>query len=819
MLWSASTGGLARLAQGTWQPVGKEMGYDGGTIDLAGVAKDGRLWFVAGGRYFVLRPDARQFVQLNEVMFETDVLGLSQYVPQLDNDGTYLVDKSGALWVGSRDGLERIRWLDDPSGAKRKVTEVFGTAQGLSGSASGVGFEDREGNLWFSTTRGIEQFRQNRFTPVTFPNSVFMAIVAIDDTGVVWTGDEWGAYRLADRLSRVAALGDHISAMSKDRSGTIWVAGGAHSTRLYTITRGNVAPVPVPRELETADTEYNYASMATDGADALWVSVTAYGLYRLKDGNWTRFDQIAGLPTQHIWRVVADDRNRLWLTFAEDRIAVLDADSAHVYGAADGLSVGAATALTFRGDSIWVGGINGVQFLDHGRFVSLAMKNEQRLDGVSGLIERSNGELWVQCNAGVIRIPADEIARARRDPAFRVQGEVFGEDDGVPGNANPLGPGPTLFEEKDGRLWVATAGGLAWIDPAHIRRNRVAPEVVFNAVRADGKAYQVSDEVRLPELTRNLSIEYTAASLTMPNRVTFRYKLDGVDNGWQDSGNRRESYYTNLDPGSYLFHVSAANEDGVPSRREASLTLVITPALYQTGWFHSLYVVVPFILLCLAFVVYFRLRVQRARIRTRERERIARDLHDTLLQGAQALLFRVEVAADRPMEEGTRRMLIDATNAARAVVMEGREKVSLLREELLIEHPVEMLRDFAEALALTNPTQFHLHVEGTPRVFNRLSGEELVSVLKEALNNAFFHARAKRIDLRLSFGWFRFIASLDDDGVGIDEAILKAGRREGHWGMPGMFERVRQLGGKLTVHSIRGRGTKIVIVMPAYRIY
>ena len=271
-LWSVSSGGMARFAQGTWEPIGKETGYDGGTIDFASVAKDGRLWFVTGDRYFVLRQDAKQFVQLDKEIFATQVMGISQYVSGLDNNGTYLIDKSGSIWVASRDGVERVRWLDEPSGRKRKVTEIYGTAQGLLGSASGNGFEDREGNLWLSTTRGIEQFRRNRFTPVIFPNSVYQLIMAMDAAGVVWTGDEWGAYRLTDRLSRVPALGDHISAIAKDRSGTLWVAGGAHSARLHTVIRGKVASVPVPRELETADTEYNYRSMATDGEGALWVS-------------------------------------------------------------------------------------------------------------------------------------------------------------------------------------------------------------------------------------------------------------------------------------------------------------------------------------------------------------------------------------------------------------------------------------------------------------------------------------------------------------------------------------------------------------------
>ena len=324
--------------------------------------------------------------------------------------------------------------------------------------------------------------------------------------------------------------------------------------------------------------------------------------------------------------------------------------------------------------------------------------------------------------------------------------------------------------------------------------------------------------------TKNLRIEYTAGSLTIPERVRFRYRLDGFDNEWQDAGGRREVFYTNLAPGEYSFHVTASNNDGVWNPIAASLRFTIIPAFYQTTWFRVLCGCVCLILLWLLYD--FRMRQIRAKVRGRleerlaERERIARDLHDTLLQGVEGLVLRFQAVANRiPRREPARALMERALERADQVLDEGRDRVMNLRATAGdMGELTQVLAAAGKQLALVHPAEFTATIEGVPRDLHPIVREELLLVGREALANAFRHARAGRIEAEVSYRETALKVRVRDDGLGIDPEVLERGR-PGHWGLLGMRERARNIRANLRVWSEPGAGTEVELWLPAKLAY
>jgi signal transduction histidine kinase len=349
--------------------------------------------------------------------------------------------------------------------------------------------------------------------------------------------------------------------------------------------------------------------------------------------------------------------------------------------------------------------------------------------------------------------------------------------------------------------------------------------VTIWSVTAGERRYPVtSAALLLPVKTRQLQIEYTAGSLTVPERVHFRYKLDGSDTGWQDADGRREAFYTNLAPGDYSFHVMASNNDGVWNPVAASFNFTISPAFYQTAWFRLL---CGFVGLILLWRLYdFRVAQIRAKVRGRleerlaERERIARDLHDTLLQGVEGLVLRFQAVANRiSRREPVGELLERTLERADQVLEEGRDRVLNLRAVAGdVGELAQALAATGEELALMYPVQFRASVEGVPRDLHPIAREELLFIGREALTNAFRHAGAGVIEAEVCYGETALKMRVRDDGRGIDAEVLKSGR-PGHWGLPGMRERARNIRATLEVWSRPEAGTEIELSLQAELAY
>jgi signal transduction histidine kinase len=389
------------------------------------------------------------------------------------------------------------------------------------------------------------------------------------------------------------------------------------------------------------------------------------------------------------------------------------------------------------------------------------------------------------------------------------RGYVYGQ---VP-NDNPglfIGTGATYTQYHN----ISNTGN----GPVHIEQ-----------VIADGKSYDASSGLRLPPLVRDLAIDYTGLSFVAPEKVLFRYKLEGWDRDWQNVGNRRHAFYTNLAPGHYRFRVMASNNSGVWNEIGTFLDFSIAPAYWQTTWFR-LSCLAAFALLLWAL---YRLRLRQVawqfemtlEARVSERTHIARELHDTLLQSFHGVLLRFQAATNllpgRPEE--AQKTLASAIDQAAQAITEARDAVQGLRSSTVVTNDLALaINTLGQELASgeTNPhaAGFHVEVEGTPRDLHPILRDEVFRIAGESVRNAFKHAQAHRIEVEIRYDERQFGLRVRDDGKGIDSKLLNDDS-PGHYGMRGMRERAKPLGGKMTVRSELDSGTEVELRIPASHAY
>jgi signal transduction histidine kinase len=352
--------------------------------------------------------------------------------------------------------------------------------------------------------------------------------------------------------------------------------------------------------------------------------------------------------------------------------------------------------------------------------------------------------------------------------------------------------------------------------------------VRIEQVTANHKTYVVpSDEkasLRLPALVRDLEIDYTALSLVAPEKVLFRYRLEGYDREWQDAGNRRQAFYTNLKPKNYRFSVMACNNSGVWNEAGASLDFSVAPTYYQTLWF-QMSCAAAFLALFWVLYRYRMLQIARefnARLeeRVNERTRIARELHDTLLQSFHGLMFRFQAARNivlRRPEEAVH-ALDEALERTEQAIGEGRDAIQGLRASTVVSNELaQAVTALGEELA-SDSASFHVVVQGPPQDLHPILRDEIYAIAREAVRNAFRHAQARCIEVEITYNESSFQLRIRDDGKGIDAGTVAEGRA-GHYGVPGMRERAKRIGGKLDVWTGIGAGTEIELSIPGSIAY
>jgi signal transduction histidine kinase/ligand-binding sensor domain-containing protein len=827
-VWVATGQGLARLETAGWRRVGTSMGYFDEPPYWMGES-EGSLVVVTATRALRLERGASHFVALDRAVGERIRYGVpltSEWSPPADfpddQAGLSLVDRSGALWVANGVQLRRYRW--SAGAVAQPVVDSLGLDDGLTGQVFTF-LEDREGNIWAGTIGGLDRFGPARLHRAALPNSVLEPLlIPTPSGGVLVAGrgsiapssveDDGSPESIA-----AAGLGADVIAAALGPDGALWTLG---NSGLRKLTSGKVQQLTAPLAAAVTRDDLSstlFQSVAVDASGVAWVSIAHYGLFRLRDRAWSQPDSKLRVPAAAPVRLLSDGRKRLWMAFTANRIAVVEAGHSKVYSVADGLSVGNVLALDAHDDHTWAAGDMGLAVLVRGRFISVRGKGGERFRGASGMLETPDGELWLNAAAGLFRIPSTAVARLLSGEHLEAEFELFDLLDGLDTAPEVIRPGPTLLRTKDGRIWISRYRGVWWLDPAHIYRNQVAPLVSIESVR-NGGIDIVPAEGRLLHVGRSLRVSYTAASFTKPERVRFRYRLAGLEGSWQDAGGRREAFYTNLPPGSYTFMVEAANEDGLWSQSTATLHFSVAPAYYETVWFRALCGLV------LLLIVYGWLRIrleqtkrtlrQRMQERHAERESIARDLHDTLMQGIQALLFRLQLWANDTAIPVERRAEIGAVvTQARGITIECRERLLELRHTHL-EAPdlVESLKAMGGAESIGQGVRFDVVGSGKQRHLRPEAYDQLLVIAREAIRNAYQHSRASLIRVSVVFHDRSLRLQIVDDGLGIDTATLHTGKQSGHFGLAGMRERAAQLGAHFKLDRNGTAGTRITVTVP-----
>jgi signal transduction histidine kinase/ligand-binding sensor domain-containing protein len=849
-LWLATLLGTARFDGVRWRVVDSEMGLSkGNNYPTLFVDSQGTIWAGGGNSLFFLRPGEHRF-RSQPVAVSTPWTGGgvaesaggtvwldvgAQLIPVAQNPPTAVggrtsrdgpvIDRDGTLWWASPGGLRRIAHPENPTmGAALRMEDVadaYSDTDGLTSPTAYALLLDREGNVWVGTTQGLDRFSepsldaplQSAENRKVLRDIVVTGVVPADDTGALWvTNGVDAVVRYQDGRMSPPILNKQVECLMRAADGTVWFGG---RNALWREQQGHLETFTPPGG------DRSIQALAVDKAGGLWASVMGSGVFRLKDGVWTPNGSIAGIPTRiSALTITRDRRDRLWFSYNGGSVAVLDDDRVRIYGLADGLQIGNVLANHPGRIGHWFGGEFGLARLEGERFHSIQSVPELPLDGITGIVETPNGDLWLNGRPGIIHIAAAELERSRIDPAYRVHGEALGAFDGVVGSSATMRPLPTAIEAGDGKLWFSSSGGIYGIDPARPARNRVPPAVLIRALTASGHTIEPTRGLTLPTYTTAMSFDYLALSLTAPEKVRYRYRLDGIDTDWHPLTAARQALYTNLRPGKYTFHVIAANNDGIWNEQGDSVAFRIPPAFVQTVWFLVLCVVAS----ALAVWALVRLRVRQvaAKVRSRmeaqltERERIARELHDTLMQSTQGLILTFQGFAGRLAEiDPMRPEMEGALDQADELLNEARDRVIQLRTTPLDGELAAAMGRAGQEIFSASTTRLSVKSEGRSKPLQPSTADEIYLIIREALQNVRRHAGAQAVELTIAYERSELRIRVRDDGRGISPKDIDPTPRSTHFGIKGMRERALRIDAQLDIRNVPTGGTEVDLRVPA----
>lgn len=798
-VWLGTAAGLTRFHAGQFHTFSRELPdrwiyslvEDHNGVLWAGTAQGGVLRFVDGR---VTQFTIKNGLAHNQVWAMTN-------------------DHAGNLWLASTGGgLTRIA----ESG---RVIETFTTRQGFPSDRVQALYEDREGNLWVGTGEGLIRLSAGnllKWTQREGLSQTTLRSVLEGRDGSVWFGTFGGG---VNRLHNgaVTKLGDErdlVNALFEDWRGDLWVGtmAGLKQYRPAQSTR-------TVRNLTTRDGLPNaeIRVITEDRAGNLWIGSTS-GLTRLRDEQLTNFSKADGLP-HNIVRGLHEDRNgALWIG-TEGGLTVWRDGQFKTFTAAEGVS--APIIQTFYEDNdgtLWIGALDGgLLRYREGKFTSFTRRDGMPDDNIGVILEDASNHLWLGGDRGIFRVSKAELEARAQNPQAQIHPQAFSAESGL--GTNQISPfsQPAGYCARDGRLWFATMNGAVMVDPQRLATNTLPPPVFVERALADGRALAMEGTLQIAPGLRELQLHYTALSLTTPEKVRFKYKLEGYDQNWIEAGTRREAFYTNLPPGNYTFRVQACNNDGVWNETGAQLTFTLAPRFYQTIWFY---------LLCAATLgmlawAWHRLRLRQMRQRFRavfaERNRIARELHDTVEQGQVMALAHLDWGVqklDAAPQQAAQHFEL-ARNLARYNIEETKRSVwDLYDQELERNDLATALTQVAERLTAGLSLHLQLQVSGTPTALPVLVGHHLLRIGQEAIANAIKHSGAQQLIVALQFERHQVRLAVKDDGCGFEQNASSAPLQGDGFGLLGMRERAEKIGAAFALASQPGRGTELIVTVP-----
>jgi signal transduction histidine kinase/ligand-binding sensor domain-containing protein/CheY-like chemotaxis protein len=797
-LWVSTNGGLTRRHNGVFATLTTADGLPSDLVNSTHLGPDGSLWIATDSGLALLRdgriqrvtagggsepPDARAVeVDASGDLWVTSNLGLYRYrngrfdhftrADGLPDDRCWvlLLASDGALWVGTEGGLASYRggvftslttrdglpdpfvhamWEDrnhnlwvgtEDSGLSRLSGghfETLGERDGLTQNHVRAIYEDREGNLWVGTNGGLNQLRDGKLSAYTTQEGLshdFARVILESRDGSIWIGTDGGGvsrylggtfttYSVKDGLASSS-----VRALAEGRDGTLWLGTrdglDRFDGRKFThITTRDGLPSNLIR------------AILEDREGTVWVAAETGGVSRLRDGRITVLTSKDGLAGDRSRALYEDREGNLWIgTYSG--MSRYKAGTITTYRKTDGLANNIVFAFTEdRAGNLWIGTDGGLSLLRKGVFTSFTMKTGLADDTVFRILEDDHGYLWMSSNRGISRVAVADLYAVADGRATWVKAQAFNRSDGMRANQCNGVSQPAGWKTRSGELWFPTVKGVVRVDPANLRVNRLPPPVLVESVILDDVPYDPAGRIPVKSGTRNIEIHCAALSFVAPEKISFRFRLEGFDADWVDAGPRRTAYYTNISPGEYTFKVTACNSDGIWNETGASLRFVVPTPLYRAWWMLLLYALA---LTCLVWVaVKLRLqglarqnallearvteRTQEVELRTREVEEANRTLAEKV---------HLLEASERRAHESERRAL---ESEQRAIEASRAKTVFLSNMSHELRTPLNSIIGFASIVSE------RLHDKVDPRIEKFLrniltSGQHLLRLIHDLLD-------------------------------------------------------------------------------------
>lgn len=793
-LWIASASGIFQYRQGHLRPSPLSPTHTTEAIEGIGSLLNNGLWLRTTSSIVLLQNGHERTLQAGHELPAARIQSA-------------LSDSRGELWIGTNQGL----FVLDKSGLPQR--------QSALGSSSILSiFEDREGNLWIGTeTGGLDILRQQNFHTVSELSDHVITAIAQTSDGAMWVGtngdglDRWQSGKVQNYSIRNGLLSEVILALAPGTVDSLWVGtpdGLNHiqGSKVTSYTSADGLPDDLIR------------SLLVDNDGSLWIG-TRRGLAHWQNNRFSIFTQSDGLKSNLIGALLqphsSDSPHDLWIGTLNG-LSQLHDGKISTYRAKDGLSGDVITSLSEGPhNTLWIGTKgNGLSKYSNGVFTSLHRNDlPQTIDSI---LKDDHDHLWLSSTRGITRVSASSLMACGSLPECNPRPISYGRSDGMPTEeASAIGH-PAAWKTAQGLLWFATRKGVAIADPDHLSENHVSPPVVIERFTLDDTELPLSaSEQSIPPGHNSFAFQYAGLSYAAPSKVRYRYILEGFDKQWTQAGSRRIAYYTNLPARHYRFRVQAANNDGVWNETGASLAFYVRPPFYRRPWFLLLAV----LFICAIGILLYRLRLRRLHQQFQavlaERNRVAREIHDTLAQSFVGVSVQLELTAQllAHSQIAAAGQQIDRTREyVREGLAEARRSIWDLRAATAQHTLPTRLTQFVEQ-SNTESLPIRLNIGGTYRPLAPALEDEVLRIAQEAISNVRRHANATHVSIDLRYHSSRLTLIIIDDGRGF-EASDKTLTAKGHFGVQGMHERAAQIHAQLTIESSPGQGTTVTLNIP-----
>ena len=850
-LWIGTTDGLARLQNGSITIFTTANGLPSNSIRSIHAATNGGVIVST---------------QAGDVGIKANQVGPLMYDKLDGTAASYELKIADEIHAAIKRGTAEI-WHNSAR------QQTFTVGRDLPGSRIQTAFSDRSGSLWIGTNNGLVRYASGKLDrfPLTDPLATASILSVLEDhEGNLWVGTESsGLHILRDERFRTFGSRDGLSSDStttvvEDAAGTLWIGTSGYGLNAVTRSAAGFAKAKTytVRDGLTSDI---ILSLATAPDGDIWAG-TPDGLNRLRQGTISTFTTADGLPDDFIRSLHVDSDNSLWigtrrglahLTFTGDnphintytqstglgsdlvgamardtngnlwvatlaglsRLTAAPTPQITNFTTANGLSSNIITSLLPRGNgALLIGTQDHGWNLWNGQSFSPIANTGLGQTTIHAILDDNSSHLWFATAGGIARCDCDNtgvhatgVGRGGGMNGGCSHWMEFGPADGLRTRQMATNSHPSAWRSHDGLLWFATPKGLVEVDPAHFPVNTVPPPLALVRFAVDDIDQPLNDNaLKISAGHNHFQFDYAGLSFTAPQKVRYRYMLEGFDHQWTDAGSRRSAYYTSIPPGHYTFRVQAANNDGLWNTTGASLALQLRPHFYQTIWFYLL-------LLAFAAALVFlvlRLRLLRAQREfsavLAERNRIAREVHDTLAQGYVGVSVQLEVLSEllrQNKNEAAARHLDTTRQHVREGLADARQSIWALRSQDSGENtlPVQLRRATEHANGHGLEAAFTLY--GAYRPMSPGTEREILRIGQEAIHNVKKHAGARHLKVQLEYGPAELALIVTDDGRGFEST--NGSSPAGHYGLTGMRERADLIGATLEVTSEIGTGTTV----------